>query len=219
MAGTEPKFKTRSGNRAEEALEWLELHSKEAFWVAIALLVVGGGIWFYQKSQTAQSRNAYAALDEAEQALNSGNLPLAQSDLERMVKRYGSTEAGKVGLVLLAQVHYQKGEYQAGIDALKPLMSGDDHYFSANAFSLAGAGFEQLHKYPEAAEHFRQAATKALYDTDRGGFLAAQARALTLAGKTAEAKAVWVQLAADPSAPVSGEARVRLGEMAAAGGK
>jgi len=219
MASTETKYKTRSGNRAEQALEWLEMRSKEAFWAAIAVLVVAGGFWFYQKSQAAQMRNAYAALDEAEQALNSGNLPLAQSDLERMVKRYGSTEAGKVGTVLLAQVHYQKGEFQAGIDALKPLMSEDDRYFSANALSLAGAGFEQMHRYPEAAEHFRQASTKAMYDTDKAGYKAAQARALTLAGKVAEAKAVWTELASDPSGSVSGEARVRLGEMGVGGGK
>ena len=218
MTSTAKNYRTKSSNRAEAAMEWLEIHSREAFWAGIAVVVIAGGVWFYQKSQAAQTRNAYAALDEAEQALNSGNLPLAQSDLERMVKRYGSTEAGKVGTILLAQVHYQKGEYQAGIDALKPLTTTEEHYFSANALSLAAAGYEQLRKYPEAAENYRLASTKAIYDTDKAGYLAASARALTLAGKTAEAKAVWTQLASDPTGPIAVEARVRLGEMSAAGG-
>ena len=125
----------RTGRRA--ALEWLEIHSREAFWAGVAVLVIAGGVWFYQKSQAAQTRNAYTALDEAEQALNSGNLPLAQSDLERMVKRYGATEAGKVGTILLAQVHYQKGEYQAGIDALKPLTTAERPLFQRER-ALAG---------------------------------------------------------------------------------
>jgi len=215
MTSSAKHYRTKSANRAEAAMEWLEIHSREAFWVALSAAVIAGGFWFYQKSKAAQVRNAYAALDEAEQALNSGNLPLAQSDLERMVKRYGTTEAGKVGTILLAQVHYQKGEYQAGVDALKAVSTSDDQYFGASALSLAGAGLEQLRKYPEAAESYRLASTKAIYETDKAGYLAASARALGLAGKTAEAKALWTQLAADPTSPFGGEARVRLGEMGA----
>ena len=223
MARSMKGYQSKAPSRAEAALEWLELHVKEATWGAVAVLVVVGGIFFYQKSQAAQAHNAWAALDEAAQSLpmiaqgNPGNLPLAQSQLEKLVRRYESTSAGKVGLMLLAQVHYQKGEYQQGIDALKPLTDGDDRYFTAGAINLAAAGFEQLHKYPEAAANYQRAAAKARLETDRASYLLSAARVLNLAWKREEAKAIWRQLAADPTAAGAPEARVRLGELAAAG--
>ncbi len=218
MARSLKGFQSKAPSRADAALEWLELRSRELFWGAVAVIVLAAGIWFYQKSQAAQAHNAAVALDEAEQALNSGNLPLAQSDLEKMVRRYESTPAGKVGRILLAQVHYQKGEYQQGADALKPLSDADDPYFTARANNLAAAGLEQLHKYPEAAAGYQRAAGKTRIDTDRASYLLSAARALNLAGKREEAKAIWQRLAADPMAAGAPEARVRLGELGAGGG-
>jgi predicted negative regulator of RcsB-dependent stress response len=206
-------YRSKSGSRAENAFEWLEVHSKEAFWALVAVLVLVGGIWFYQKAQVTQARNASVALDDAEQALNSGNLPLAQANLEKLVQRYGDTPAGKVGLILLAQVHYQKGEFQQGVDALKPLATSDDPYFATGALGLAGAGLEQLKKYAEASQSYEKAAAKARFESERASYMGASARVLMAAGKAAEAKAIWMKLASDPSGPMAAEARVRLGEM------
>jgi predicted negative regulator of RcsB-dependent stress response len=213
---TAPKgFQTKSGNRAENVFEWIELHSRETMWAIVAVTVVAGGVLFYQKSQAAQMRNASVALDEAETSINSGNLPLAQSSLERLVKRYGDTPSGKVAFTLLAQVHYQKGEYQAGIDALKPLTTANDKYFTAGALNLAGNGYEQMKKYAEAADMYQKASSKAQYESDKAYYLSSAARVLLAAGKTADAKAIWVQLSSDPSGPGAAEARVRLGELEA----
>ena len=211
---TSPKgYRSKAPSRAEAALEWFELHTREAMWGVIALVVLAGGYWFYQKSQAAQGRNASVALQEAEQAINAGNLPLAQANLEKMVRRYGDMQAGKVGVVLLAQVHYQKGEYQAGIDALKPLATGSDPYFTASALSMTGAGLEQLHRYVEAAASYQAASEKSMFDTDKAINLSSAARNLMLAGKVADAKAIYEKLASDPQGTASAEARVRLGEM------
>ncbi len=213
---TAPKgFTTKSGNRAENAFEWIELHSRETMWAIVAVTVIVGGVLFYQKSQEAQRRNASVALDEAEQSINSGNLPLAQSSLERLTKRWPDTPSGKVGLTLLAQVHYQRSDYQGGIDALKPLMTGNDRYFTPGALALAGNGYEQMKKFPEAADMYQKAADKAQYDSDKALYLSSAARVLLAAGKTADAKAIWVKLSSDPSAPGAAEARVRLGELEA----
>jgi tetratricopeptide (TPR) repeat protein len=208
-------FQSKPGSRAESALEWLEFYSKQVTWGAVAVVVVFLGVLFYRKSQEAQARNASGALADAEQSLSSGNLPLAQSSLERLTKRYKDTEAGKVRVVLLAQVHYQKGEYQQGIAVLVPLATGADKYFTAGAMSLTGAGYEQLSKYAEAADSYQKAAAAALFDSDRDRYLAAQARSLLLAGKVAEAKALWEKLKANPASVAAAEARVRLGEISA----
>src|SRR5215468_10231013 len=112
MTSPQRSLRSSSPDRAEAAFEWLQDHSREVMWGALGVIVLAGGLWFYRLSQQAQVRNASAALDEAESAIASQNIPLAQSDLEKMTRRYPQTPAGKVGLVLLAQVHYQKGEYQ-----------------------------------------------------------------------------------------------------------
>jgi tetratricopeptide (TPR) repeat protein len=131
------------------------------------------------------------------------------------VKRYGDTPSGKVAVTLLAQVHYQKGEYQAGIDALKPLTTANDKYFTAGALNLAGNGYEQMKKYAEAADMYQKASSRAQYESDKAYYLSSAARVLLAAGKTADAKAIWVQLSSDPSGPGAAEARVRLGELEA----
>ena len=215
MSNPQKNFRSPSPDRTEAAFEWLQVHTREALWAGAAILAIAGGVWFYQLSQQAQARNASAALDEAEQAIASQNMPLAQNDLEKLTRRWGGTTSGKVALILLAQVHYQKGEYQQGVDALKPLTTGNDQFFSAEALGLAAAGLEQLHKYPEAAATFQKAAEKSRFESDRAVNLSASARNLLLAGKVEEAKAIYIKLAADPEGYGSAEARVRLGEITA----
>ena len=100
---------------------------------------------------------------------------------------------------------------------MKPLAEGNDPYFTAGALGLSAGGLEQLHKYPEAAATYQQAAGKARFETDRASYLLSAARTLSLAGKKEEAKAIWTKLAADPTAAGAPEARVRLGEMGAGG--
>ena len=62
--------------------------------------------------------NAERALGSAKQSLNSGNLPLAQSDLEKVYSKYGSTPAGVEAALLLAGLDYDAGKVQDGINLL-----------------------------------------------------------------------------------------------------
>lgn len=201
--------------RTQNLLEWAELHSKQLTIVAVAIVMIAAGVWFYQKSHQARTRNASTALVSAEQALTAGNLPLAQSDLDKIVSRYGGTEPGKQAVLLLAQVMYDRGQYQQGIERLRQVEGSGDRYLNTAALNLIGAGYEQQGKYADAAENYRKAADAALYPSDRDQYLASTARALTSAGKTAEAKAIWTKIAADPASPANAEARVRLGELEA----
>ena len=56
--------------------------------------VAAAAFWFYQRSQEIQAANAQKALLNAKQSLSAGNLQLAQTDLQSVYSRYGSTEAG-----------------------------------------------------------------------------------------------------------------------------
>jgi len=201
--------------RVDSLVGWLELHSRELMYASIGLLVVAGGFWFYQQSNERQAQSASAALSEAESAVAAGNLPLAESDLQKLVQRYGSTHAGTQANVLLAQVHYEKGEYQQGIEQLKTVTDDKDAYTAAAGLNLMAAGLEQSGKFADAASTYEKAAAKTPYKVDRDVYLANAARAYTTAGKPDAAKKIWSALANDDQSQGAAEARVRLGELEA----
>ena len=84
------------------------------------------------------------------------------------MQRYGSTPSGAQAHVLLAQVHYDKGEYQQGMKELEPVTSDKDAYTAATALNLEAAGLEQSGKLPEAAAAYQKAAARAPYKIDQG---------------------------------------------------
>jgi predicted negative regulator of RcsB-dependent stress response len=204
--------------RVDSLVTWLELHSRQLMFGSIGLLVVAGGFWFYKQSAMRQAESASSALTEAQSAVAAGNLPLAQSDLEKLIQRYGGTDAGTQAHVLLAQVHYNKGEFQQGIAELKSVVDAKDSYTAATAMGLIGGGLEQSGKFADAAAEYEKAAAKAPYKVDHDVYMASAARVLTTAGKLDDAKKIWSALAKDDESAASAEARVRLGEIEAKGG-
>ncbi|HEY9450342.1 MAG TPA: tetratricopeptide repeat protein [Gemmatimonadaceae bacterium] len=214
-AAARPDFE----ERAQSYMEWAELHSRLLTIVAVAVIVVAGGLWFYQKSHEARARNAATALNQAELAVGSGNLALAQSNLEKIVDRYSATRSGKQARLLLAGVRYDRGQYSEGVQTLQPLTTESDEYVRAAAFNLTGAGYEQQGKFAEAADAYGEAAEAAPSAVERDTYRANKARALTSGGKLDEAKKIWSDLAADPASAAGAEARVRLGELEAKAAK
>ncbi|HET7623347.1 MAG TPA: tetratricopeptide repeat protein [Gemmatimonadaceae bacterium] len=201
--------------RAQNLLAWAESHSRLLTIVAVAIIVIAGGFWFYTKSHEARARNAATALQQAELAVAAGNLALAQSNLEKVVDRYSATRSGKQARLILAQVRYDRGQFADGISVLQPLTDADDKGLQANAYNLIGAGYEEQKKLEDAAKAYRQAAEVTPYQIDRDQYLASAARALTEGGKLDEAKELWGKLATDPASALAPEARVRLGEIEA----
>lgn len=152
----------------------------------------------------------------AAQSIEAGNPALAQSDLERLVRRYPDTYAGRQAVLLLSEVLFSAGKYQQGITELERAAAvSDDQGVAATAEAQIGAGYEEMKKYGEAATHYEKAATKARFQTDKLLFRASAARAHTNAGNKDAAIKIWSELAADETSPVAGEARIRLGELKA----
>ena len=106
------------------------------------------------------------------------------------------------------------GRKRPGIDALKGETKSGDYLTSVHAV-MAG-GYEQLKKFKEAGAEYEAAATAARFEPDRQRYQSLAARAYLDGGDSAKAKAIWTLLGADSKGTVAGEARVRLGEMAAA---
>jgi hypothetical protein len=199
--------------RTESALEWMQLHARQLAAAAVVVLLLAAGVWFYRASERTRAETAGRSLAEAQEAFNAENLTLAENDLKKVVQRYGGTQAGKQAKLLLAQVLFQRGQYQKGIDEVKPLTSERDKYLVATAYSLTAAGYEELGKFAQAADGYRKAADNASNTGTKYTYLAGAARALTSAGDTTGARKIWSTLAEDASNPSAAEARVRLGEL------
>ena len=177
-----------------------------------AVLWLVGNQWRNQRAEAAD-----AALGRARQSYAQGNLPLAQTDLRRVIARFGGSSAGSQATMLLAQVYYEQGKADSG---LRVLNEGKPSSLDRASFeALKGAGYEQEKKWVEAAERYQAAAglTEAKIAKDR--YLADAARTLTEGGKKAEAEKIWTALSKDNASAYAAEARVRLGELTASPAK
>src|SRR4051794_16010206 len=74
--------------------EWIALHKTPLSWGALALLVLLGGGWFYQRSQALKQEKAEKAYYQAREEAAAGNNQLASADLKKMADRYAGTRAG-----------------------------------------------------------------------------------------------------------------------------
>lgn len=207
-----------SENRLETISDWFEPHSKVVTGAVIAVVIAIGGVWFYTRSQNLKAERAETAYYAAGQSIAAGNLPLAESDLRKMITRYDGTQASRQATLTLAQIMYDQGKYQEGVTLLKQAIPKleDSEDFAASGHLLLAAGYEQLGRYAEAAAEYQAAAKNARFDQDRQRYESLAAHAYLTAGRKDDAKRIWTVLAADSKGTVAGEARVRLGELLAA---
>jgi tetratricopeptide (TPR) repeat protein len=206
----------RLGADEESLTEWFMVHKREVTWGVTALAVVIAGVWFYERSQSIKSQRAETAYFQARQSAAAGNLPLAISDLQKVVNRYEGTQAGTQAALSLAQALYDQKKYKEGIDALKKAESKAPGDFKASVHVVEAAGYEELKDFTNAGEQYKQAAEATRYPAEKSDYQAAAARSYAAGGKTAEAKAIWTELSKDETSPIAAEARIRLGELEAA---
>ena len=201
-------------DRSESVFGWVNDHWQHLLTGAALLAALAGGFALYERSQRNKEQAAETALLDAQRSMLSGNLPLAQSDLQKVVTRFDGTSAADRATIALAPVLFEQKKYAEGIAKLTPL--ADSRTEGASAQGLIATGYEEQGKYKEAAEHFMKAADASAFEADKANFKASAARAYMRAGDGAAAKKLWTELAADPNGPAAGEARVRLGELSAA---
>jgi predicted negative regulator of RcsB-dependent stress response len=214
MTSTQPES---AADRAQTFLDWTRINSRALTAGALVIAVAAGGYYFYIRSRQIQESNAQAALLRAKQSRSAGNMQLAQSDLQNVFTRYGSTGAGVESAMLLAQLDYDAGKAQDGITRLEKVAgtraAGDN---KATILGLEGDGYAQMGKMAEAAKAYQDAAKATDFENEKAVISAKAARAFQAAGDTAQAVAIWTALTTDPKAQsMSAEAKVRLGELTA----
>jgi predicted negative regulator of RcsB-dependent stress response len=208
-ATTRPAF----DDHAESVTDWARTNSKP-LGIALGVVALAAVLWVVGTQWRNQRAGAAdAALSRARQSYAQGNLPLAQTDLRRVITRFGGSSAGSQATMLLAQAYYEQGKADSGLRVLnegKP-SSADRASFEA----LKGAGYEQQKKWAEAAERYQAAAGLAETKVAKDRYLADAARSFTEGGKMAEAEKIWLGLSKDNTSVYSAEARLRVGELTA----
>ena len=198
----------------ESVFDWMQVHVREVL-IAVAVIVLAvGGVILYRSASATQAAQAEQALTGPEQALQAGNLPLAQSDLKKVITRYANTAAAAQAAMLLADSYYQQQKYAEGVAALQQASTnGAARSFAPAIERLIAEGYVQQGKPKDAAAHFVAAAAKSPYPTEQARLRADAARAYASAGDTASAVATWRQLLDQTKTGEAAEAQLMLGEL------
>jgi TolA-binding protein len=156
-------------------------------------------------------------LREAQIAIQAGNVPLATSDLSRLVSAYQGTAAAAEGAIVLGQLRLSRGEADSAIRELRSFAEGHPRpRFGAAAYNLLGEALEQKGRMAEAAEAYTQAAATWPYDYLKAQSLLDAGRAFRAAGDTARAIQSYQHVVRDyAKSPAAVEAYLRLGELRA----
>ena len=197
------------------AAEWFRHNRRTAAGLGIGLAVVAVGIWFWWTAKERREGFAERALTAARASAEAGNLPLASSDLARLVSTYDGTRAAQEATLLLAQVRLLQN--QAGMaagDLRKFVASGPRPEFRGPANGLLGAALEEGGQPLEAAKAYEAAASQTPYKGVKSQYLLDAGRTYWAAGDTAQAARIYEQLIREFKDQGSGiEAQVRLTEM------
>ncbi len=179
---------------------------------AIALIA-----WFVILSGKRKEVFAGRALDAARNMAEQGNLPLAASELQKVVTTYGGTRAAQEAVITLNQVRLVNGQFELAAVGLQDfLKTSPDAEFKTPAYSLLGRALENSKRPGEAAQAYLNASAAADVDYLRADLLLDAGRAYVNAGDRQKAIETYRRVIKDyPKSVSKTEAEVRLSELTA----
>jgi tetratricopeptide (TPR) repeat protein len=210
-----PRKPDRVEDTSQRLGEFLVLHRAKVVAVVIALVVLGAAGWFYRRSVELKHDRAETAYYRARQSYTARNYELAEADLRAVVTRYSGTVGAVQAAMTLAQMFYETGKAQEGVNVLRDAVASAPRDLKPEVYALLGAGYENLGQFDQAAQTYGEAARESRFAKEKLTHKAAQARAYTGAGKSGEALAIWRELEEEPTQFLAAEARVRIGELTA----
>lgn len=199
---------------SDRFVTWVNTHRQLSYWIG-TVLVVGAVLFVWQLSTKRRSEEiASRELQGARFAFENQNLPLAASELARVIENYSGTNAAEEGRLLLANVRLLQGQPQQGVEVLRDYAPGAGRAYRSQAYGLLGAAFENLGRFREAAEAYENGAAAARLDFQKAQMLSDAGRAWTSAADTTKAVQVYQRLVEElPNEGAVTEAKVRLGEL------
>ena len=183
-----------------------------AITVAAAAAIVG---WFLLASGTRKELFAARSLNQAQAAAEAGNLPLASSELQRLITTYKGTDAASEAVLTLNQVRMVNGQSELAAVGLRDFLATKPAAeYAAPAYGLLGAALENSQKWADAGDAFANASRAADLEYLKARYLVDAARAYREGGKTEQALAAYREIIRKyPKTSSFTEAQVRLAEM------
>jgi predicted negative regulator of RcsB-dependent stress response len=214
---TQTPPRTEDKDRLEIILKWARANEKLVAGVAVGLAVVAAGIWFAVSARERRESFARRELAQARQAAEAGNLPLAASDLSRVVGSFGGTAAGQEARLVLAEVRLRQGQAALAASELRDFVGGSVRpQYRAQAYELLGLALEQSGQLGAAGKAFEDGsnAATAEYKYLSASLLLSASRAYAAGGDTAAAIRMLERLAAEfEETSAAQEAQLRLAEL------
>jgi outer membrane protein assembly factor BamD (BamD/ComL family) len=158
---------------------------------------------------------AARSLNQARTAAESGNLPLASSELQKLIQTYKGTDAASEAVITLNQVRMVNGQSELAAVGLKDfLATKPDPKFAAPAYGLLGAALENAQKWSDAGDAFSNASKAADLQYLKARYLIDAGRSYREASKTQQAIAAYREVIQKyPKSSSFTEAQVRLAEL------
>jgi TolA-binding protein len=202
-------------DRGERVIEWSKAHSRALAVVGVVIVVVAAGAWFVVAARERREAFARRELDQARTSAEAGNLPLAASDLSRIIDTYGGTNAADEANLLRGQVRLLQGQAALAVTELKQFVAKGPHQqYRAPAYALLGSALEEAGQFKAAGDAYEQGAQASQYGLVSARMLLDAGLAYVLAADTAAAVRVYQQVVKEhEDSPLAVEARLRLGEL------
>ena len=183
--------------------------------ILLALAAVAG--WFVVASDKRKEQFAGRSLNQARAAAEAGNLPLASSELQRLITTYKGTDAAQEAVIALNQIRMVNGQSElAAVGLREYLAAKPPEKYLAPANGLLGASLENAKRWAEAADAYMAASNAAGVPYLKATYLVDAGRALRQAGRTEDAaRAYRTILQKYSDTPSFTEAQVRLAELTA----
>ena len=191
------------------------VNQKALIILGVALAAIALVVWMFITSSRRKESYANRELIRARAAAEQGNLPLAASELQKLIDSYQGTDAAVEAAISLNQVRLINGQTDLAVVSLRDFLARNPApKFVAPAQGMLAAALEMAKQPADAAEAYRKAADATDVNYLKAEYLVDAGRAYLNAGKVPDAiaayKTVVTTYAETPSAT---EAKVRLAEL------
>jgi outer membrane protein assembly factor BamD (BamD/ComL family) len=197
------------------ATPWYRDRNRQLVAIAVALAVAGLIAWFLISSSRRKEEFAARSLNQARIAAEAGNLPLASSELQKLIQTYKGTDAAREAVITLNQVRMVNGQSELAAVGLRDFLATKPApKYAAPANGLLGEAYENAGKFADAGDAFTSASKAADLDYLKARYLIDAGRAYREGGKTPQAIAAYREIIQKyPKTSGFVEAQVRLAEL------
>ncbi|HKU60169.1 MAG TPA: tetratricopeptide repeat protein [Gemmatimonadales bacterium] len=215
MATTVEPTTREQTKAAPGAAPWYRDRTRLAIGAVIAVLLAALIAWLWISSQRRKEEFAARSLNQARTAAEQGNLPLASSELQKLIDQYKGTDAATEAVITLNQVRMVNGQNELAVVSLRDFLAATPKpQYQAPAYGLLGAALENAGRYPDAGEAYTNASKAADLEYLKARYLIDAGRAYATGGKRDEAIGAYRQITQKyPKSTSFTEAQVRLAEL------